>query len=204
MYCKNCDCTYLDRRNACPVCGEQLLPAPEESGQLQSLHEDQLIERVRQAGGEIRFHAHTSVVQMKSTPRFPYFGFGEALEQRIEGEVDDLWIDLRCTQVGSDRTYRYPWRGYGFAWPSAMEGELCSNPVAISAEQVGRKMSWGFPFFGFGYAWAEAMSGRCGDRLNVSLQQIELGRFSRRRFPHRGFGYAWSKRFEVRITLQDG
>jgi hypothetical protein len=202
MYCQNCDCKFLNWHNTCPICGEQLLPPPEESRRLPSLAEDVLIERVRQAGGEICFHAQTSVVQMKSPAIFPYFGFGEAYEQRIEGRSDDLWIDLHGIQAGRDRAYRYPWRGYGFAWASAMEGELCGNPVTLRAEQVGHKRRWGFPFFGFGYAWIEAMSGGCGDRLSVNLRQKEIARFLRRRFPHRGFGYAWSKRFELSLTLQ--
>jgi len=145
---------------------------------------------VRQAGGELRFHAYTTAVEFRSRVTPPYFGFGQAHTQRIQGEQGPTWIDLKCARAGHDRQYNFLWRGFGFAWADVLQVELCGNPLELKTERVGRMRRWSFPFFGYGYAWAETMQGTCGEQLTVRLNLLEKRRFSRRRFPHLGYGYA--------------
>jgi len=202
MYCKNCDCLFNGWSHACPVCGEGLLPASDRPHDLQqaNLEYVELVDRVRRAGGEIRFAATTHAVNLRSTIAIPYFGFGEGYEERVEGQQGEIWIDIRCTEVGRDHQVSFPWRGYGMAWASEMQGMLSGAPLTLHASRVRRMRRWGFPFFGYGYAWVEEMIGSCGDLLTIKLKQAEKHRFSRRRFPHRGFGYAWGKRFEAVLS----
>lgn len=201
MYCKNCNCSYGGWTHACPVCGEQLVEQERsESPPLPGCTLDQLEQHVHQAGGELRFRAQTTAVEFRSRVVPPYFGFGQAYTQRIQGEQGPTWIDLKCASAGRDRQYSFLWRGFGFAWPDVLEGELCGNPLEVKTERVGRMRRWSFPFFGYGYAWAEMMHGTCGERLTVRLNLLEKRRFSRRRFPHLGFGYAWGAAYEVILS----
>jgi hypothetical protein len=204
MYCSNCDCTFDGWSYTCPVCHAQLLPASSHDTALErvALEYEELVQRVRQAGGEIRFDVHTHAVKRRSTIRFPYFGFGEAFEAELHGEEGDVWANFRCIEVGRSRALGFAWRGFGFAWASTLEGLVCGNPALLQVERVGRVRGWSFPFFGYGYAWGEGFSGGCGELITLNLQLLEKHHLSRRKFLYRGFGYAWGKSYMATLSLR--
>jgi hypothetical protein len=48
---------------------------------------------------------------------FPYFGYGYAWTEEMQGTCgDQLEIDLVTTEIGKRKIQRFPWRGFGLSW----------------------------------------------------------------------------------------
>ena len=205
MYCTTCNCEYSGWNYRCPVC-KSTLQEPQSELPLSSAAEvpyDELVERVRQAGGRLSFEINTTQVRKKRDIRFPFRGYGFAWADKLSGQQDGLQVEMFTARVEEDRSESFPYFGYGFAWEQEMEGHVGGHPLALQARAVQRKRGQAFPYLGRGYAWTEELAGSCGPRLQATFHTTATGRSRGFRFPYFGFGYAWIAGATLSLALNE-
>jgi hypothetical protein len=205
MFCPKCRCEFSGWTDSCPDCGVPLVqerpPDPSSSEKLISYAS--LVDLVKQRGGQLQLELSTTDIGTNKNRGFPYFGFGMAWANRMQGALDALSVDLATTEVGSEKTRSFPYQGRGFAWAKCMQGHIGGNEVTLSATQVARERTWRFPYLGYGYAWTEKMTGNCGDLLKAELDVTDVGRRREWGFPYFGFGQAWASRGTLVLSSRD-
>lgn len=205
MYCSECRCEFEGWTGKCPNCKTPLVEGPSPIPEIadEPLSYEALVGLVRENGGQLSIDLSTSEVSKKRSWSFPYFGYGSARAERMQGTFNQVLVDLVTTEAGEAKRRGFPWRGYRFAWAEAMQGSIAGNQVALTAEKVSRKKEWSFPYSGYGYGWTQAMTGECGGELKVDLQTTDVGTDKRWRFPYGGFGFAWANRCILTLRLSE-
>ncbi len=203
MYCPTCNCEYSGWTYRCPVCQTTLqehqreLPLPSAA----EFPYEELVERARQAGGQLSFAVKTTQVRKKRDIRFPFRGYGFAWADRLAGQQNGLTVELFTSRVEEDRAESFPYFGYGFAWEQEMEGRVAGQALALQARKVQRKRGQAFPYLGRGYAWTEELAGSCGPQLEAAFYTTATGSSRGFRFPYFGFGYAWIASGRLTLTV---
>lgn len=117
MFCPECKCEFVGWTGKCPSCKtrpvEKAPSGPGISGT--PIAHEALLERVREAGGQLTVDLWTTEVEKERKWRFPYLGYGRAWGARMQGVFKDTPVDLVTTEIGRARRWRFPYLGYGFA-----------------------------------------------------------------------------------------
>jgi hypothetical protein len=72
---------------------------------------------VKANGGQLQIPLTTTAVGMEKKSSFPYFGYGSAWAEEMQGTCGDIIeIDLVTTETSKKYASRLPWHGFGFSW----------------------------------------------------------------------------------------
>jgi len=202
MFCPNCKCEFVGWRR-CPDCEIILEESPPEVEATagEPMAYDELLDLVRQNGGQIEIDVVVSGVNRERKLRFPYRGHGYAWARGMQGEGQGLSVRLATDQVGRKRGWSFPYLGYGYAWEKSMQGQVSGNPLELRATKVQRENKWRFPYLGYGRAWVESLAGECGQGLRAELEISEVAKKRSWTFPYHGYGFAWPKSGVLKLAL---
>jgi len=206
MYCPHCRCEFVGWTKRCPDCKTPLVenPSPVPDTEEVPLPYRELVDLVRDQGGQVQVALATTEFGMDSKWGFPYFGYGFAWAKRMQGAFGHYAVDLSTTEVRRETRWRFPWLGYGYAWAKTMSGHIGGNQIELTVTKVSRDRGWTFPYFGQGFAWAQELSGHCGDELEVNLVVTDVGRKKAWMFPpYLGRGHAWARAGDLTLQLAE-
>jgi hypothetical protein len=203
MYCPECKCEYVGWKERCPACNAVLLrekPFTIETAE-QIIPHDELVDLVKESGGQISIDLATTSVGMQRGTRFPYIGRGYAWMKQMQSVSGDIYVELKTTEVGKERQWQFPYFGFGYAWAKQAQGSIGGNVCTLTATKVVKDRECRFPYRGYGYAWVHAMGGGCGDQLKVELSITEVDRERKWTFPYFGYGFAWANKGTLTLVL---
>lgn len=205
MYCLNCRCEFEGWVGKCPDCRTPLVEESNHVHEISSnpISYEELVELVRENGGQLNIDLSTIGVGMRKKWGFPYFGYRFAWAKRMQGTQNRIVVDLLTTEVGTEKRWGFPHLGYGYAWRKEMEGDVAGNPISLTAAKVRKEKKWRFPYSGYGYAWTQELIGECGAQLNATLTTTEVVKRSGWGFPYFGYGSAWAKEGALALTLKE-
>jgi hypothetical protein len=203
MYCPECKCEYVGWKGRCPVCKAVLLrERPDIAGIVgHAIPYDELVDLVKERGGQISIDLSTTSVGMKRGTRFPYIGRGYAWMKQMQSAYGDIYVELTTTEVGTERGWEFPYFGFGYAWAKQAQGNIGGNGYNLTATKVVKEKKMRFPYLGYGYAWVGEMSGKCGDQLKVELSITEVDKERSWKFPYFGYGFAWASKGTLQLAL---
>ena len=203
MYCPRCRCEFAGWTKRCPDCRTPLVenPPPVADTAKVRLPYAELVNLVRDQGGQVVVALSTTDVGMDRKWGFPYFGYGFAWAKRMHGAFGHYVLNISTTEVRRETRWRFPWLGSGYAWAKTMSGRIGGNQIELAVTKVSRDSGWTFPYFGQGFAWAQELSGHCGDELEVNVVVTDVGRKKAWRFPYLGHGYAWARAGGLTLQL---